>query len=52
MLCLDETMRMLFIHKSSIRRDDKSLTMKTPTTNTGKIQKLSRKVREENVEAI
>ena len=42
---------MSVIHKSATRHCNKSMTMKT-TTNAGKIQKYSRKVREESVGAI
>ena len=51
-LVLERTTTKFFIviHKLSIRHYNKSLTMKT-TKNTGKIQKFSRKVREEIVEA-
>ena len=48
---LDVTTRMFAIQKISIRHYNMSLTMMT-TTNTGKIQKLSGKKREESVEAI
>ena len=50
--CLDDVKTRIFvIKKLSIRHNNMSLTMKT-TTSTGKIQKYSRKVREESVDAI
>ena len=50
-LCLDERTRMFVIHIASIGQHKMSLKMKT-AKHRGKIQKLSRKMQKESVEAI